>query len=148
MHERNTLHRIVYISTSNNHLSDTELQNILSVSRKNNSEKNITGILIYNDGNILQVLEGDKKDLHSLYGVITQDHRHYGCIILQDTPSGTRSFAEWSMGFKTVSHIEFLQLGGYWDLKTKNLPLINDETESSIRIILDVFVEQSTKHVR
>ena len=120
--------------------TDEELKEILTVSRENNAAKNITGILIYNDGNILQVLEGAKKDLHQLYGTISQDSRHHGCILLQDTPSQTRSFGEWSMGFKTVSHIEFLQLGGYWDLKRRHLPLINSESESTVRTILDVFV--------
>ncbi|MFD2163422.1 BLUF domain-containing protein [Paradesertivirga mongoliensis] len=137
------LHRIVYVSTSVDLLAEEQLEEILSVSRKNNSEKDITGILVYNDGNILQVLEGSKKDLHTLYGQISQDHRHYGCIILQDTPSETRSFADWSMGFKSVSHIEFIQLEGYWDLRSKNMPLINDDSEGTIRNILNIFVEQT-----
>ena len=138
-----SLHRIVYVSTSVNLLLEEQLEEILSVSRKNNSQKDITGILIYNDGNILQVLEGNKKDLHALYGQICQDHRHYGCIILQDTPSETRSFADWSMGFKSVSHIEFIQLEGYWDLRSKNMPLFNDDSEGTIRNILNLFVEQT-----
>lgn len=137
-----TLHRIVYVSTAISLLSEEQLQNILSASRRNNLEKNITGILVYNDGNILQVLEGNKRDLHALYGHISQDHRHYGCIILQDTPSETRSFGDWSMGFKSVSHIEFIQLEGYWDLRSKNMPLINDESEDTVRNILNMFVEQ------
>lgn len=137
------LHRIVYVSTSVDLLAEEQLEEILSVSRRNNLEKDITGILVYNDGNILQVLEGNKRDLHILYGQISQDHRHYGCIILQDTPSETRSFAEWSMGFKSVSHIEFIQLEGYWDLRSKNLPLINDDSEGTIRNILNIFVEQT-----
>ncbi|MBC8054278.1 MAG: BLUF domain-containing protein [Sphingobacteriaceae bacterium] len=137
------LHRIVYVSTSIDLLSEQELQKILSVSRKNNAQKNITGILVYNDGNILQVLEGDKKDIHALFGVISQDHRHYGCIILQDTHSETRSFAEWSMGFRSVSHIEFIQLEGYWDLRSKNMPLINNESEGTVRNILNMFVEHN-----
>jgi hypothetical protein len=137
------LHRIVYVSTAASNFTEDQLQEILQISRKNNSAKGITGVLIYNDGNILQVLEGDKNALHSLYGTISQDRRHYGCIILQDTPSETRSFADWSMGYKAVSHIEFLQLEGFWDLRSKNLPLINEESESSVRTILDLFVEHN-----
>ena len=137
------LHRIVYVSTSIHLLSEEELQEIMLVSRRNNALNDITGILIYNDGNILQVLEGGKKELHRLYGTISQDRRHHGCIILQDTPSETRSFADWSMGFKTVSHIEFIQLEGYWDSSSKNLPLINDASEDTVRTILNMFVEHN-----
>lgn len=137
------LHRIVYVSTSVNELSNEELQQLLLLSRRNNSVKNITGGLIYNDGNILQVLEGGKKEIHELFGTITQDGRHYGCIILQDTPSETRSFPDWSMGFKAVSHIEFIQLEGFWDIRNRKLPLINDESEDTIRQILNMFIAQN-----
>jgi hypothetical protein len=143
MNESEKLHRIVYVSTSLKELSVKELEDILSTSRRNNSLKNITGVLIYCDGNILQVLEGNKKDVHQLYGQISQDKRHFGCIILQDTPSESRSFAEWSMAFKQVTNIEFLQLEGYWDLRTKHLPLINDNTEYIMRNLPDVYVEHN-----
>jgi hypothetical protein len=143
MNQETSLHRLVYVSTSIDKLSQEVLQEILAVSRRNNALKDITGILVYNDGNILQVLEGNKRDLHRLFGKISQDHRHFGCIILQDTASDTRSFADWSMGFRSVSHIEFIQLEGYWDLRSKNLPLINDESEDTVRTILNMFVEHN-----
>ena len=147
MSETNILHRIVYVSSSYNELSDNELEEILTTSRENNSKKHITGILIYNEGNILQILEGYKKDLRILFGAISQDSRHHSCIILQDTPSYTRSFSDWSMGFKSVSHIEFLQLSGYFDFRTRNLPLINDDMDSNVRTILETFIKHSLKQV-
>lgn len=133
-------HRLVYVSTAIEKFSEAQLQQILSVSRENNAKLNVTGVLLYDDGNILQVLEGEKNTLRQLYGKITQDHRHYGCIILQDTPSETRSFENWSMGFKTVNSIEFLQLEGYWDMRRKNLPLISNDGEGEILGILDTFI--------
>lgn len=133
-------HRLVYVSTAIEKFSEVQLQQILSVSRENNAKLDVTGVLLYDDGNILQVLEGEKNTLRRLYGKITQDHRHYGCIILQDTPSETRSFENWSMGFKTVNSIEFLQLEGYWDMRRKNLPLISDDGEDEILDILDTFI--------
>jgi hypothetical protein len=143
MNDCEKLHRIVYISTSKQRLSEADLEDIRSISQKNNSEKNITGILVYGDGNFLQVLEGRKSDIHQLYGNITQDPRHHGCIILQDTVSDYRSFPDWTMGFKEVSNIEFLQLASSWDQKNKHLPLISEETEHFVLEILDVFVEHN-----
>lgn len=143
MKSEENLHRIVYVSTSIEQLTDQNLQSILLKSRAHNPPRGITGILVYNDGNILQVLEGEKREVHRLFGIISQDHRHFGCIILQDTPSRTRSFAEWSMGFKRVSHIEFIQLEGYWDLRSKHIPLINEDSEDTVRTILNMFVEQN-----
>ncbi|HEY0057467.1 MAG TPA: BLUF domain-containing protein [Pedobacter sp.] len=143
MNDSQQIHRLVYVSTSIEQYTEAELNEILTISRINNSRNGITGILIYNDGNILQVLEGEKRKIHQLYGKITQDRRHYGCIILQDTPSFTRSFEDWSMGYRSVSQIEFLQLEGYWDLRSKNLPLIKNDHEHSVRTILDIFVEHN-----
>lgn len=145
MSETNTLHRIVYVSSSHDELTDTELQEILITSRAYNSKRNITGILIYNEGNILQILEGTKKDLRTLFGIISQDSKHHSCIILQDTPSITRCFSDLHMGFKSVSHIEFLQLSGYFDFRTKNLPLINDNMDSNVRTILESFIKHNLK---
>jgi hypothetical protein len=124
MNDCEKLHRIVYISTSKQRLSEADLEDIRSISQKNNSEKNITGILVYGDGNFLQVLEGRKSDIHQLYGNITQD-------------------PDWTMGFKEVSNIEFLQLASSWDQKNKHLPLISEETEHFVLEILDVFVEHN-----
>ena len=143
MNADHPLHRIVYVSTSTDLLSKEDLHEILSVSRRNNSLNGITGILIYNDGNILQVLEGCKKEIHTLFGTISQDRRHHGCIILQDTPSKTRSFSDWYMGFKCVSHIEFIQLEGCWDLSSRNLPLINNTSEETVRAILNMSIEHN-----
>lgn len=136
-------HRLVYVSTAIEKFTEAQLQEILLRSRENNTKLNVTGVLLYNDGNILQVLEGEKATIRGLYGKITQDHRHYGCIILQDTPSETRSFENWSMGFKTVTSIEYLQLEGYWDMRRKNFPLINSDGESEILEILESFVEHN-----
>jgi hypothetical protein len=41
-------------------LDDDELQNILSLSRKNNQMKNVTGVLLYGNGQFIQLLEGDR----------------------------------------------------------------------------------------
>jgi hypothetical protein len=114
------LHTLVYLSNSSHPFSDTDLNDILAVSRKNNSEKNISGILIYCDGNILQVLEGEHDAIHSLYRKIEFDLRHKDLIILQDTPLTERNFADWSMGFKPATKEQFAQLEGYFDLRTQN----------------------------
>ena len=133
-------HRLVYVSSAVELLTEDLLEKILTSSWKNNLNSGITGVLIYNEGNLLQVLEGSKKGLHNLYGKISQDKRHYGCIILQDTPSNTRSFEDWPMGFKSVNNIEFLQLQKYWDMRNRNLPLINKEAGNPVRDILNIFV--------
>ena len=61
------IYYLVYISAASHLYSDAELSQILSTSQLNNSRKNITGILLYHEGSLLQVLKGDKETVTDLY---------------------------------------------------------------------------------
>jgi hypothetical protein len=50
---------IVYVSAAVKLLDDDQLFDILSSSRKNNAERDVTGVLLYSEGVFIQVLEGD-----------------------------------------------------------------------------------------
>ncbi|MDQ2842373.1 MAG: BLUF domain-containing protein, partial [Acidobacteriota bacterium] len=50
----------VYISSARLQRED-EIVDILRVSRKNNEQAGLTGLLAYKDGNFLQILEGPKE---------------------------------------------------------------------------------------
>ncbi len=73
-------HAICYVSTAVPGLDNEQIQEILDVSERNNNQKNITGILLFSEGNFFQVLEGDKKILDELYEVIRQDKRHHSLM--------------------------------------------------------------------
>jgi hypothetical protein len=67
---------IVYISAATYLMDENELKEILEVSRKNNQSSGITGLLLYHEGNFIQVLEGEKTAINALYDKITIDNRH------------------------------------------------------------------------
>ena len=47
------VYRLVYISKAHKDLSDRELDKILSVSREGNARKDISGLLLFVDGDFL-----------------------------------------------------------------------------------------------
>ncbi len=96
---------VAYVSTAAHVLSVEELADILAISRERNVRDGITGLLLYHDGSILQVLEGPEPEVRATMARIQQDARHYQITILLDQPIGERAFAGWAMGFK---HIEAL----------------------------------------
>jgi len=53
---------IVYVSTASNELKDEEIQNILSSSNTWNNKNDITGLLLFSEGNFFQIIEGEKKN--------------------------------------------------------------------------------------
>ncbi|GAB4029144.1 BLUF domain-containing protein [Spirosoma jeollabukense] len=125
---------IVYISSSKGLYSEDQLSNILEQSRQNNSFSGITGIMLYFNGSIIQVLEGDEERVKTLYNRIEQDPRHTGIIPFFSHPIEKRSFSEWSMGYKSLSVNE---LGHIKD----QVPFIGDPTLPALQqdnVILSV----------
>lgn len=94
-----TLFRLLYISSGVRLFGDEELAELLAVARRNNAPLGISGMLLYLDGNFLQVLEGNESDVRRLFATIASDVRHRGLIVLLSQPIETRAFPDWSMGF-------------------------------------------------
>ncbi len=105
------MHHLVYSSTANISLTEAELQRQLGRWRTTNAKLNITGLLLYSpDGHILQVLEGEAKQVHKLFTTIAADFRHHSVLKLADGPVPNRAFADWSMGFRGVDAADFARL--------------------------------------
>lgn len=97
--------RVMYTSAATNNIEETELLEILEKARKNNSEKNVTGLLIVKGRTFLQCLEGNEEDVMSIYEKIQDDERHTNIIDLLEEDISERLFPNWSMGYKNVKHL-------------------------------------------
>jgi hypothetical protein len=84
-------------------MSLTELRAILDRARIVNSQLDVTGILLHSEGSFFQVLEGDAEVIDSLYTKIARDKRHKNIVLIVREPIASRSFADWSMGFASVT---------------------------------------------
>jgi hypothetical protein len=82
------------------------LPSIVDVSVRRNKLRSITGMLLYADGSILQVLEGEKEVVHEAFQIIELDERHSGIFVLIEQEIAARQFASWSMGFKQLSKLD------------------------------------------
>ena len=90
------MRQIVYISTAAS-LSDDDVASILATSRHNNIAREITGFLLYNGRNFLQLIEGPAVALMALMRDLHRDRRHSGIVTLEDIPIEQRSCADWAM---------------------------------------------------
>jgi hypothetical protein len=54
------MQQIIYLSSSVEYSNSEEIQSLLAQSRKNSGEKVITSVLIYVEGDFLQIIEGPK----------------------------------------------------------------------------------------
>jgi hypothetical protein len=97
--EHAPLKQKIYVSALTG-TDDSVLPDILRASQKNNARDGVTGMLLYADGNFLQVLEGPPEAVERTFARIEQDRRHSQVIVMSDEPTTQRDFADWSMGLQ------------------------------------------------
>ena len=90
------LSQYLYISTAPN-LSREDVDSILQASARNNPERGVTGLLLYNGRNFLQLLEGEESALVALMVRIGNDPRHTGVSVLERKVIEQRSCPGWAM---------------------------------------------------
>ncbi|MEO8202168.1 MAG: BLUF domain-containing protein [Gemmatimonadota bacterium] len=116
---------LIYVSSSSGLFSKSELVALLAKCQENNTKLGITGMLLYKDGNIMQVLEGEEKVVRTLHARISLDPRHRGLLTLLEGPLAARQFPDWSMGFRDLNGADVLSLPGYNEFM--NTPLTGEE---------------------
>ena len=67
---------ILYLSKASNDCHNSDISDILKISRRNNAERSVTGILVHKNREFLQYLEGPKDIITPLYAKIMKDPRH------------------------------------------------------------------------
>lgn len=108
------LYKLIYRSQEALPFNDEALTRLLMECRLKNSEKNISGILLYGYGFFIQMLEGEEQDVRSLFfEKILHDPRHTGVKILNEGPSYKRLYPTWSMAFRPYDPEAVLDVQGY-----------------------------------
>lgn len=93
--------RLSYISREARQLSALDIANIEVVSTFNNKKNEISGILIFFDEFIFQILEGPDEAVERLFeDEIKKDERHSNILKLEDHLIEEREFKDW--GLETI----------------------------------------------
>ena len=90
------LSQYLYISTAPT-LPREEVDSILATSARNNPARGITGLLLFNDRNFLQLLEGEEGQVNALMETIFADPRHSGVSVLDRRGIAERTCPDWAM---------------------------------------------------
>lgn len=98
---------LVYCSVASRVMSTEDLHGLLDHARKKNASLGVTGILLYGEKTreFIQLLEGEDDCIEALLSVITADDRHSSVDVMYQGPIKERSFADWSMAFRTLDEI-------------------------------------------
>jgi hypothetical protein len=115
------MHYLVYVSSAVTPFSRQEQENLLSQCRERNLRDGITGLLLYKDGNFMQMLEGDKGAVEASFQRIKTDPRHHGIIRLIQGEVSSRDFSDWSMGFRDLGSPQIERIAGYSEFLNQSL---------------------------
>jgi len=135
------LKTICYISDSINEETIESLDTIFNKTIENNIKKGITGILIYNDRNFFQILEGSPEAVDDLFKRISRDTRHKNIFNIINIDIEQRIFEGYSFGFTTINnYTELKKLNEYlkWLKKAEHVLTTN------IIVLVESFIRNKT----
>jgi hypothetical protein len=97
--------QVIYVSAATREWTPEELLTLLHGARQRNTALGITGLLGYNTGTFLQLLEGPADRVHTLLRRIEKDPRHGQVTVLLEREVSSRYFPDWSMGFQEIDQV-------------------------------------------
>ncbi|WP_187270524.1 BLUF domain-containing protein [Lacisediminihabitans profunda] len=135
---------IAYLSSASRAYSDEDLARLLTSIRGNNARLGITGILLYDNSQFIQVLEGPDEAVRACYAVIAVDPRHFGVRMLSVEPITERRYPSWRMGYRALTDRFSRSIPGYDDFfHQPQSPTNGSETAERARRLLDWFRDSS-----
>ncbi|NEV60722.1 EAL domain-containing protein [Thiorhodococcus minor] len=129
------LYTLLYVSVASEPMSDRALSDLLQGSRAKNRSQGITGFLLYLNGSFLQVLEGSRQQVQTLVETIAKDPRHHSIRTLYEGPIARRAFADWSMGFRNMSHMDQGFDFKAWQVRTLSFVEMSEDPEVCYNLI-------------
>jgi hypothetical protein len=97
------LTQLIYISRAVGPQTTTVTSQILETARAFNKAHDLTGVLCQGKGLYVQVLEGERSVVNSLYRRIAADSRHVDAEIVLFGEIKNRQFKDWSMALVNLS---------------------------------------------
>ncbi len=127
--------QVTYISTVARNMSDSLVDDILSVSRRNNAAVGVTGLLLFDGRRFLQALEGESMLVQRTYERIRSDARHKAIVLLSSSEVETRAFGQWA------SAAELLASRGSKNIENMVEAMTEQVSDPTIRATFRSFVK-------
>jgi hypothetical protein len=113
------LYQIIYHSLATGEgMAPEVLADLLRQARSHNQDHRLTGLLLYaaDTQEFVQVIEGPRDEIATLYARIARDPRHKHAFVLHEGPAAGRMFPDWRMGFMPAATQDLRTTTGYLPL--------------------------------
>lgn len=92
-----SLTHLVYVSNTLGTLTHKKIRELASESAARNQRIDVTGVMVYGNHHVMQLIEGDLHVVNALFQKIARDKRHHHVTRIAFYPVPQRQFANWSM---------------------------------------------------
>lgn len=96
------MHQLTYRSKAKPAITQREIQDIWERAQRNNLDMKISGCLIFHNDIFIQIIEGEEKDVLSLFSRIESDIRHSAIQMLWEGSCTERVFHDWYMAYHSL----------------------------------------------
>ena len=124
--------------TASKFFDSDELRLLLKQACENNTRDGITGMLLYKNGQFMQVLEGTAEAVTTTFSRISRDPRHRKVTVLLKGAVQERRFSDWSMAFRDLNLPDHQEVPGFSEFL--NTPVtgkeFDDDPEQCEKLLL------------
>lgn len=96
------IHFLLYVSRARRPMGETELNELRERARVLNAANNITGLLLYQDGEFMQWIEGGREAVEALHARLRTDPRHHDLRVVITGDAPRRVFPDWGLGLRDL----------------------------------------------
>ena len=129
------LYEIIYVSLASRDMRPEDLAQLLDKARAHNAEQGITGMMVYHRRQFIQLLEGERDAVQSLYDRIAGDVRHQQLRKIWDGPIRERGFSDWGMAFVAPDELDLRCKPGYQHLLDQGLRLAPGDSTGKMMML-------------
>ena len=128
--------QLFYVSNSSAECRKSDLDNIIHVAQEKNKERDLTGVLMFRANTFLQILEGKKEDVLSLYQKLHLDTRHKNLLCIFERETNQRLFTNWSMSYCEIGPIDIQMINEIlsWKRQIRGKPISNEKINDFLTI--------------
>jgi hypothetical protein len=105
------MYQLIYVSSSTGAFTREKFLDLAFVMSSQNTKIGITGMLVFKDGNFMEVLEGEESAVKELFSKINVDPRHTLVSVIQEGEISAREYPSWAMTFYDPSTEKYEHVG-------------------------------------
>lgn len=131
------LSTLVYHSQAIEPFSEVELLYLLAAARSRNRSEGLTGLLVYDEGQFFQWIEGPPLSLQRVWHSIQKDPRHQSLRVITDAEIPIRLFSQWHMQFAHRGGAAALHIDGLVEASPDVLEALHQNPDRAPEILAE-----------